>query len=119
MLHIRFATWDELPDLATVGCTAFENDPIYLHFHPWRSLHPEDWRDSVLRTLKWRYAEAGSMVLVGEVRDERPGGQTEIAGYMTATARGADGKPLSTWLQEPCVWGHQAVTAEQRDEGTF
>lgn len=115
MVHLRLAEWNELPTVADIGTAAFGEDPIYLHFNPWRSVYPDDWRNSFLHTLQWRFAEAGSVVLVAEL--ELEDGKKVLAGYLTATRRDADGKPLSTWLQQPSEWGIQIATPAQREEG--
>jgi RimJ/RimL family protein N-acetyltransferase len=115
MVQLRLAEWDDLPTLAKLAADAFQTDPIYLHFNPWRSIYPEDWERSFLHTLQWRYAEAGSVVLVAELQDESP--NKTIVGYLTATRRGPDAQPVSSWMQNPTEWGHQIATPAQQAEG--
>lgn len=118
MATVRLAEWDELPELARIGAAAFGQDEIYLHFNPWRSVYPQDWHDSFLHTLQGRFAEAGSVVLVIEVR-HKEGEKPVKAGYITATRRGANNRPLSSWMQQRSAWGLQIATPAQRKEGEW
>lgn len=114
MARLRLAKWDELPTVAEIGTAAFGEDPIYLHFNPWRSVYPDEWRDSFLHTLQWRFAEPGSVVLVAELEHD---GKKSLAGYLTATRRGADAQPLASWMQQPSEWGLQIATPAQQEKG--
>jgi hypothetical protein len=117
MVHIRLAQWDELPTLASVCTVAFQYEPNHLHYNPLRSVYPEDWHRGILRSLQERFIEQASVVIVAEVDQEVNGiRKATLAGCITGTRFGPDGRPMTSWAQRVTELGTQKATRTQREQ---
>ncbi|CAK3772390.1 acyl- N-acyltransferase [Lecanosticta acicola] len=100
MLHVRSAQWEELPFLASIGVQAFEEDPCYQHFYPFRKLFPEDWRSSFLRRLQNALADPSQYLFVAQrvdAGDPTRYNPEDVIGFGLLKRQGPGAAALKAW----------------------
>ncbi|CAH0022483.1 unnamed protein product [Clonostachys rhizophaga] len=73
-MHVRKANLDEASTIAWVGTQAFQKDPSYGHFYPWKDYFPEDFFMHLRRKYQRLMATPGCCIiaLVLDKEDEQP-----------------------------------------------
>ncbi|VUC23398.1 unnamed protein product [Clonostachys rosea] len=87
-MHVRKANLEEASTIAWVGTQAFQKDPSYGHFYPWKDYFPEDFFLHLLRKYQRLMATPGCCIvaLVLDKEDEQPGKPTHSAGSIIGFA---------------------------------
>ena len=89
-MQIRHATPADFPAIADLCAVAFEDDNLFIYLHPYLKEHPADFRDVFLRSVKSRYYDPDTHILVAvtEKSDANFGGHPEVLGYAAWTLEG-------------------------------
>ena len=66
-MHLRLAKESDLPTLARMMLTVFEDDPNCIYLWPYRQQYPEDYLRSLLHTVRNFYDDFRAVLLVVEL----------------------------------------------------
>lgn len=109
-MYLRQAESKDLARLASIGAAAFATDAIYGHFHPLRSIYPQDFYDAIFNTLRRLLVTPGAKIMLAEVSGDElmqgtgPAtallkGEKKIVGYLTMIRYGAE-ESVAAWNQD-------------------
>jgi len=81
-MHVRPALPRDVPAIASVAASAFNDADVFKHFSPYHYTYPEQFRTHFLQAIKRKMVSRDTVIMVAETDESDDGtGEGGIAGY--------------------------------------